>query len=97
MNAAKLPANVNSQTLSKMKPVLEIQTQVKEKKEEKPENIEFKMTPSVDKITRQEPSLTGTYNNQGKLGVISNKVIVFVQPSAFIRDKLVPSYLQPQV
>ncbi len=54
--------------------------------------LEFKLMPSVERLNKSEEQLTGTYNNQGKLGLISNSVIVYVQPSAFIRDKLVPSY-----
>jgi hypothetical protein len=92
MNVAKTLTHVNHSSLSIVKPVVEPVAVISSNKKITPDTLEFKVTPSLDKISRSEESLTGTYNNKGKLALISNKMIVYVQPSAFIRDKLVPSY-----
>jgi hypothetical protein len=92
MNVAKATAHMNNSSMSNVKPVNEIAAVRPPKQKEKTETLEFKLTPSLDKISKSEESLTGTYNSKGKLALISNKMIVYVQPSAYIRDKLVPSY-----
>jgi hypothetical protein len=92
MNVAKASSHMNNSLLSNVKPVHEVAAAKSPKQKEKADTMEFKLTPSLDKISKSEESLTGTYNSNGKLALISNKVIVYVQPSAYIRDKLVPSY-----
>ena len=87
------PAHTASHLHTSIKPVASTKELSKDVKENRPETLEFKMTPSVDRLTDFKASYTGTYNSEGKLAMISNKMIVYVQPSAFIRDKLVPSHL----
>ncbi len=92
MIGSKMMPHVSNSYLSNVRPVVETNAAQNSKLNEKPKTMEFKFTPSVDKITASETVQTGTYNNQGKLGYINDKMIVYVQPSAFIRDRLVPFY-----
>jgi hypothetical protein len=76
-------------SLPEVKPATDAKSAGTTKPPEKPVTLEFKFTPSVDKLTELDSELTGTYNSKGKLAVISNKTIVYVEPSAYIRDQLV--------
>lgn len=91
MMTHKLSNHANNPYLSIVRNVVESGPVRNERDQTRNNTLEFKFTPSVDKLT-DFGSLTGTYNNEGKLGLISDKTIVYVQPSAFIRDRLIPSY-----
>ncbi len=87
------PAHTTNLLQMSIRPVASTKDSLIGARENRQETLEFKMTPSVDRLTDFKATYTGTYNSEGKLALISNKMIVYVQPSAFIRDKLVPSHL----
>jgi hypothetical protein len=91
VGANSLP-HINNSSASNVKPVTHAGNATETKQKEHLQTLEFKNAPALSKLSDSNVELTGTYNRKGKLGLISDKMIVYVQPSAYIRDKLVPAY-----
>jgi hypothetical protein len=89
MSTVRPLVHMPTSSLPEVKPAADLKSVGIPKPPEKPVTLEFKFTPSVDKLTELDSELIGTYNSKGKLAVISNKTIVYVEPSAFIREQLV--------